>query len=54
MTIVVHADNIFAVGDKARCDQFGNELDQMIPVKNLGELRRYSGCFMRGIGAREF
>ena len=45
MTIVVHLDDIFAVGEKARCDQFGRGLDQMVPVKNLGELRRYSGCF---------
>ena len=45
MTIVVHVDGIFAVGEKDRCDQFGRDLDQMIPVKNLGELRWYSGCF---------
>ena len=45
MTIMVHVDDIFTVGEKARCDQFGKELDQMVPVKNLGELRWYSGCF---------
>ena len=42
MTIVVHVDDIFAAGEKARCDQFGRDLDRMVPVKNLGELRWYS------------
>ena len=45
MTIVVHIDDILAVGEKTRCDQFGRDLNQMVPVKNLGELRWYSGCF---------
>ena len=45
MTIVVHVDDIFAVGEKERCDQFGRDLNQLVPVKNLGELRWYSGCF---------
>ena len=45
MTIVVHVDDIFAVGEKARCDQFGRDLDRMVPVKNVGELRWYSWCF---------
>ena len=45
MTIVVHLADIFAVGKKARGDQFGSVLDQMVPVRNLGELRWYSGCF---------
>ena len=35
----------FAVEEKERCDQFGRDLNQMVPVKNLGELRWYSGCF---------
>ena len=45
MTIVEHVDDIFAVGERARCDQFDKDLHQMVPVKNLGELRWYSGCF---------
>jgi len=45
MTIVVHVDDIFAVGEKERCDRFGKDLNQMVLVKNLGELRWYSGCF---------
>ena len=45
MTIAVHVHDIFAVGEKTRCDQFGRDLNQMVPVKNLGELRWCSGCF---------
>ena len=36
---VVHVDDIFSVGLKSRCDAFRDELNQMVPVKNLGELR---------------
>ena len=36
MTIVVHLDDMFAVGEKERCDQFGTELNPIVPVKNLG------------------
>ena len=45
MTIVVHVDDILVVGKKERCDRFGRDMNQMVPVKNLGELRWYSGCF---------
>ena len=41
---VVHVDDIFAVGLKSRCDLFRDELNRMVPVKNLGELRWYGGC----------
>ena len=44
MILVVHVDDVFAVG-KERCDQFGEDLKRMVPVKNLGELKFYSGCF---------
>ena len=36
---VVHVDDIFAVGLKSRCAVFRDELNRMVPVKNLGELR---------------
>ena len=39
----VHVDDIFAVGLKSRCDVFRDELNRMVPVKNLGELRWYGG-----------
>ena len=41
---VVHVNDIFAVGLKSRCDLFRDELNRMVPVKNLGELRWYGGC----------
>ena len=41
---VVHVDDIFAVGLESRCDVFRDELNSMVPVKNLGELRWYGGC----------
>ena len=40
--IVVYVDDIFAVGEKARCDPFGKDLNQMVPVKHLGVFRRYT------------
>ena len=36
---IVHVHDIFAVGLKSRCDIFRDELNRMVPVKNLGELR---------------
>ncbi|CAB1106471.1 unnamed protein product [Ectocarpus sp. CCAP 1310/34] len=45
MIIVVHVDDIFAVGQKEMCDNFGRDLNEMVPVKNRGELRWYSACF---------
>lgn len=52
-TIVGHVDDIFAVGDKERCDQFGRDLNQMVLFQNLGGLRWYSGCSIKGIGRSE-
>ena len=45
LILVVHVDDIFAGGKKERCDQFGEDLNRMVPVKNLGELKWYSGYF---------
>ena len=42
---VVHVDDIFAVGLKSRCDTFRDELNRMVPVRNLGELRWYGGYY---------
>ena len=44
MIIAVHVDDIFAVEKKDRCDQFGRDHNEMVPVKNLGELRFFWGC----------
>ena len=40
---VVHVDDIFAVSLESWCDVFRDELNRMVPVKNLGELRWYGG-----------
>ena len=47
LILVVHVDDICAVGKKERCDQFGKDLNRMVPVKNLGELKWYSGFYER-------
>ena len=44
MVVVVHVDDIFCIGRKSRCDQFGRDLNQYAPITNLGELRLYAGC----------
>ena len=36
---VVHLDGIFAVGGWSRCDQFCEDLNRLVAVNNLGELR---------------
>ena len=43
-TAVVHVDDIFAVGQKERCDRLCVDLNQTIPIKNLGDLKWYGGC----------
>ena len=43
-TYTIHVDDIFAVGERERCDQVGRDMNEMVPVKNLGELRWYSRC----------
>ena len=32
-------DDIFAVAEKVRCDEFGRNLNRIVPVKNSAELR---------------
>ena len=41
LILVVHVDDIFAVGKNERCDSFGEDLNRMVPVKNLAELKWY-------------
>ena len=45
MHFVVRVNDIFAVGKKERCDQFGKHLGRLVLVKSLGELKWYSGCY---------
>ena len=44
ITAVVHVDDIFAVVQKEGCDRLCVDLNQTIPVKNLGDLKRYGRC----------
>ena len=44
-TIVVRINDVFAVGKRKRCDLFGRDLNQLVPVNNVREPRWYSGCF---------
>lgn len=44
IVVVVHVDDIFAMGLKSRCDKFCEDLNQFVPINNLGELRWYAGC----------
>jgi len=38
LTLLVHVDDVFVVGTKERCDRFAEELNEVAPAKNLGEL----------------
>ena len=44
ITAVMHVNDIFAVGQKERCDKLCVDLNRTIPVKNLGDLKCYGGC----------
>ena len=44
MVVAVHVNDIFSIGRKNRCDQSGRDLNQYVPISNLGELRLYAGC----------
>ena len=49
IVVVVHVDDLFAIGLKSRCDKFCKELNQFVPINNLEQLRWYAGCrFTRG------
>ena len=51
---VVHLDDNFAAGLKARCDQFCEDLNRLVPISNLDELRWYAGSFFEGLGCWYF
>ena len=44
VVVIMHVDDIFAIGRKSRCDEFGGDLDAYVPITNLRELRWYAGC----------
>ena len=43
MVVVVHVDDIISIGLKSRCEKFGRDLNEYVPISNLGELRLYAG-----------
>ena len=42
------------MGVKSRCNQLCEDLNQLVPFNNLGELEWYAGCCFRGIGILVF
>ena len=44
ITAVIQVDDIFAVGQKERCDRLRVDVNRTVPVKNLGDLKWYGGC----------
>ena len=44
LMVGVHADDIIVSGEQDMCDKFFDQLRQRFPVKNLGELKMYTGC----------
>lgn len=48
IAVVVLVGDIFSVGDKSRCIQFGCDLNQHVPITFRGERRLYADvCFPR-------
>ena len=41
IAVVVHADDIFAMGRESRCDRCCEDLNKLLPIDNLGKLRWY-------------
>ncbi|CAM9222988.1 unnamed protein product [Scytosiphon promiscuus] len=43
MLLVVHVDDVNAIGTKERCVEFGINLNRYVPTTDVGELRWYAG-----------
>ena len=43
IVVVVHVDVIFSIRLKSRREKFGRDLNEYVPISNLGELRLYAG-----------
>ena len=43
MLVVVHVDDVFAIGEKERCVKLGVDLNRYVPTTDLGELSWYAG-----------
>ena len=44
LMVGVHVDDIIVSEEQDMCDEFFDQLRQRFPVKNLGELKIYTGC----------
>ena len=44
LMVGVHVDDIIVSGEQDLCDEFFSQLKQRFAVKNLGELKTYTGC----------
>ena len=44
LMVGVHVDDIIVSGEQGLCQEFLSQLKQRFPVKNLGELKMYTGC----------
>ena len=44
LMVGVHVNDIIVSGEQLLCDEFFSQLKQRFPVKNLGELKMYTGC----------
>ena len=44
LMVGVHVDDIIVFGEQDLCDEFFGQLKQRFPVKNLEELKMYTGC----------
>ncbi|CAM9864367.1 unnamed protein product, partial [Ascophyllum nodosum] len=44
LMVGVHVNDIIVSGEQDLCDEFFSQLKQRFPVKNLGELKMYTGC----------
>lgn len=52
MLVVVHVDDVCAIGEKESCVKFGVELNRFVRTTDLRELRWYAGCVFRGTGSQ--
>ena len=44
LMVGVHVEDIIVSGEQDLCGEFFSQLKQRFPVKNLGELKMYTGC----------
>lgn len=47
LVALIYVDDITAVGHEDKRDCFFVNLNRLVPINNLGELRRYAACHLR-------